>query len=209
MFYWQEFPSKIQHGRTSGQWLKGNDYCCQRPHGCYQCWYLYFTRKCQQATNTVGYRGDLEEPPDSCEQTRAPVLWLSCECQTDVWELFTDSSCLSAILDRQAFMVAAPVVLRTKKAESFSPQAWQGFWSRIKIDQKEVTWQQYHLCLTIAEYQILGGKQFVVLGPTSGKIGWLQNVQYLQEKYHCQWTLFRGRQPKWIFHNLSNLLRPL
>ena len=29
------------------------------------------------------------------------------------------------------------------------------------------------------------------------------------EKYHCRWTLLRGKKPKWIFHNLGNLLRPL
>ena len=43
---------------------------------------------------------DLEEPPDSCERTGALVLWLSCEGQIDVWELFSDISHLSAILDR-------------------------------------------------------------------------------------------------------------
>ena len=77
---------------------------------------------------------DLEEPPDSCEGTGAPVLWLSREVQIDVWELFSDNSYLSAILDRQGLMVAAPVDQRTKKAESFSPQALQGFWSNIKIE---------------------------------------------------------------------------
>ena len=35
---------------------------------------------------------DLEEPPDSCDRTGAPVLWLSCEGQIDVWELFSDTS---------------------------------------------------------------------------------------------------------------------
>ena len=74
-------------------------------------------------------------------------------------------------------MVAAPVDLRTKKAERFSPQARQGFWSKIEIknpkivvmsstvftkynNQKEVTWQQDRLCLAIAKYKILGGKHF-------------------------------------------------
>ena len=79
--------------------------------------------------------------------------------QTDVWELFSHNSCFSAILDRQGLLVAAPVDLSTKKAESFSPQALQGFWSKIKMknpkivvmlptvftkytNQKEVIWQQ-------------------------------------------------------------------
>ena len=74
---------------------------------------------------------DLEELRDSCERIGAPVLWLSCEGQIDVWELFYDNSYLSAILDRQGSKVAAPVDLRRKKAESFSPQALQGFWSKL------------------------------------------------------------------------------
>ena len=36
-----------------------------------------------------------------------------------------------------------------------------------------------------------------------------KKVHYLQKKYHCLWTLLRGEKPKWIFHNLSNPLRPL
>ena len=37
---------------------------------------------------------DLEEPPDSRERAGAPVLRLSCEGQTNVWELFSDNSYL-------------------------------------------------------------------------------------------------------------------
>ena len=51
---------------------------------------------------------DLEELPDSRDRTGAPVLWLSCEGQMDVWELFFDNSYLSAIFDRQGLLVAAP-----------------------------------------------------------------------------------------------------
>ena len=36
VFYWQEDPSTIQHGRKSRKWLKVGDYCCQNPHGCYR-----------------------------------------------------------------------------------------------------------------------------------------------------------------------------
>ena len=75
---------------------------------------------------------DLEELPDSSERTGALVLWLSCEGQIDVWTLFSDNSYLSVILVRQGFMVAAPVDLRTKKAENFSQQAVQCFWSKMK-----------------------------------------------------------------------------
>ena len=90
----------------------------------------------------------------------------------DVWELFTDTSCLGAILDRQGLMVAAQADLRTKKAESFAQQALQGFWSKMKIKnskvvvmsmtvsakntkQKEIIWQKYRGRLALTEYQIL------------------------------------------------------
>ena len=78
---------------------------------------------------------DLEDLADSRERLGAPVLWLSCEGQVDVWEMFSGNSYLSAILDRQGFQVAAPIDLRTKKVESFSPQLIQGFWqsSRKRI----------------------------------------------------------------------------
>ena len=67
---------------------------------------------------------DLEEPPDSCERygflKRAKQMPGS---------FYTDNFFMSAILDRQGFMVAAP----TKQAESFfSPQALQSFWSKLK-----------------------------------------------------------------------------
>ena len=111
-------------------------------------------------------------------------------------------------------------------AESLLPQLLQGFWSRLKkkspnivgmsptvttknSKQKEVMWQPYRLRLAVAEYPILGGKHFLTLGPKSGKMWWMTKVQYLQKKYHCQWTLFRGKKPKWIFHNLGNLSRLL
>ena len=74
---------------------------------------------------------DLEELPDSRERARAPVLWLSCEGQIHVCEMFSDNSYLSAILDREGLQVAAPIDLRTKKAESFSPQLTQGFWQQL------------------------------------------------------------------------------
>ena len=57
---------------------------------------------------------DLEELPDSRVRARAPVLWLSSEGQIDVWDLFSDNSFLSAILDRQGLLlVAPPIDLRT------------------------------------------------------------------------------------------------
>ena len=110
--------------------------------------------------------------------------------------MFSDTSYSSAILDRQGLLVAAPIDLRTKKVENFSPQLLQNFWYKLK--QQEVTWQHYHLCLAVAEHQILGGKHHI-LGPETGKIWWLKKVQNLQKKYHCHWTFLRGIKPRWDF----------
>ena len=133
-----------------------------------------FSGKCQQATETVRYSGS-GRTSDPHERSGAPVRWLSYEGQADVWQLFSDNSDWSAILDRQRFLVAAPGNLRRKKAESFSPQSLQDFWSKIKrknpkivlmspavftiyTNQKKLRRQQYRLCFAIAEYQILDGK---------------------------------------------------
>ena len=62
--------------------------------------------------------------------------------------------------------------------------------------------------MDVAGDQILGGTS-LFLGQESGKIWWLKKVQHLQKKYRCQWTLLRGEEPKWIFHSLGNILRPL
>ena len=124
------------------------------------------------------YTVDLEELPDSRERTGAPVLWLSCEGQADVWEMCSDNSYLSAILDGQGLPVAAD--LRTKKADNFAPQPLQGFWYELKKKnpkivvmsptvatkshkQQEAIWQQYHWCLAVAEHLLLGGKHFLML----------------------------------------------
>ena len=124
---------------------------------------------------------------------------LSCEGQIDVWEQFYDNSYLSAVLDRQGLLVAPPTDQRTKKAESVPPHLLSNFWFKLKkknpkIDvtspsvttknfkQKEVVWQQNHLCLAVAEHQILDGKHFLIFwGPESGKIWCLNRVHYLQK----------------------------
>ena len=48
--------------------------------------------------------------------------------------------------------------------------------------KKEVVWQQYHLCMDVAEHEILGRKHVLSLGPESGKIWWLKKVQKNSEK---------------------------
>ena len=128
---WQEDPTKFHQGTTSGKWLTVEILAVKGPMVVISTGASIFqvnASKLRRSLDSV----DLVELPDSCERTGAPVLWLSSEGQTDVWELCSDDSYLSAILDRQGLMVAAPIDLRTKKAESFSPQALQGCWSKIK-----------------------------------------------------------------------------
>ena len=77
------------------------------------------------------------------------------EGQMVVCELFSDNSYLNAILDRQGLLL-------------------QGLWQKLKkinpkivvmsptletksFKKKEVVWQQHHLCMDVAEHQILGG----------------------------------------------------
>ena len=173
VFYWQEDPSITQQGRKSGRWLKVEILAVKGPMVviCTGASFYQVNRgKLRRPLDTV----DLGELTDSRERIGELVLWLSCEGQIYVWELFSDISHLSAILDRQGLLVAATVDLRTKKTESFSPQLLQGFWSKLKkknpkivvmyqmvttksSKQKRVIWQQYRLCLAVAEYQILGG----------------------------------------------------
>ena len=126
--------------------------------------------------------------------------------------MFSDNSYVSGILDRQGFQVA----LEQRRLRVSRYNCYRAFWHMLKkknpkivvmsptvetksFKKKEVVWQQYHLCMDLAEQQILGGKHFLILGPEGGKIWWLKKVQYLQKKHHCQWTLLRDEKPKWIF----------
>ena len=126
VFYWRGDSCKIQQGRKAGEWLKVEGIAVKEPMVVINNGTSIFqvnASKLRRPLDTV----DLEEPPDSCERTGALVLWLSCEGQEEVWELFSDNSHLSAILDWQGLMVLAPVHQRTRKAEDFSLQALQGF----------------------------------------------------------------------------------
>ena len=52
--------------------------------------------------------------------------------------MFSDNSYLSRILDRQGLQDAAPIDIRTKKAESFSPQLIQGIWQKLKKNNPKI-----------------------------------------------------------------------
>ena len=136
MFYWQEAPSNTQQGRQSGEWLKVEIIAVKGSMVINNGTSVVQVNvsELRRPLDTV----DLEELPDSCERTGAPLLWLSCKDQSDVWVLFSDNSCLIAIHNRQGLMVAAPVDIRTKKAEHFSLQAMQGFWSKMKVKNPKI-----------------------------------------------------------------------
>ena len=113
VFQWQEDPSKIQQGRKSGRWLQVEIIAVKSPMVLISTGVSIFQinkSKLRRNLDTV----DLEELRDSHERTGAPVLWLSCEGQIDVWELFSDNSYFSAILDRQGLLGAAPTELTRK-----------------------------------------------------------------------------------------------
>ena len=137
MFHWQEDPSKIQQGRKSGKWLKAEIIAVKGSMAVVN----------TGATTLQANISKLKRPldtgfgrtsPNSRERARAPVLWLSCEGQIDIWEMFSDNSYLNAILDRQGLQVATPVDLRTKKAESLSPQLSQGFCQKLKKKNPQI-----------------------------------------------------------------------
>ena len=65
--------------------------------------------------------------------------------------------------------------------ESFSPKLLLTFGQSSKKRNPRLLWcpqlslpKQYSLCLTVAEYQILYYKHFLIMGPESGKIWWLK-----------------------------------
>ena len=91
VFYWQEDPNKIQQGRKSGRWLKVQILAVKGSMDVISIGASIFqvnASNLRRPLDTV----DLEERPDSREQTGALVLWLDKKGRTDVWELFSDNS---------------------------------------------------------------------------------------------------------------------
>ena len=61
------------------------------------------------------------------------MLWLSCDGQRNVLELFSDNSYLSAILDRQGLLVTAQKqTLEPRRLGNLSSQQMHVFWSKLK-----------------------------------------------------------------------------
>ena len=78
--------------------------------------------------------------------------------------------------------------------------------------QQEVVWRQYHLCLAVAEHQILGGKHFPFFfwGTRNRKNLVVEEGTKSTEKVPLPLDLPAWKKnPSGFFHNLGNLLRPL
>ena len=86
--------------------VEGENHCSQGLHGNCQYRCDHISGKRQQAEKDRQTL-DLEEVPDSRERAGVLVLWLSCEGQIDIVEMFSDNSFLERCL-------------------SFSPQLSQG-----------------------------------------------------------------------------------
>ena len=137
------------------------------------------------------------------------MLWLSCEGPKDVWEMFSDNSFLSAFLDRQGLQVAAPVDLRTKKAESFSPQLIQGFWQKL-----EVRIPRLLRCHRLLRRTKSFKKRKKLYGNSTACVWTCQNIKFLaggaisQEKVPLPMGLpCVATNPSGFSQNLGNLLR--
>ena len=154
---------------------------------------------------------DLEELPDSRERKRAPVLCPSCEGQAAVLEMFSDNSYLSAILDRQRLLVAAPRELTTQKAENFYATATAG----LLVQAKEKEPQDRCGVPDCCNEELQATRSYLattpcMLGRGRAPKSSAEKPSYFgtrnrnnlvveegtispeKKKYHCQWTFLRG-----------------
>ena len=114
-----------------------------------------------------------------------------------MWEMFPGNSFLSAILDRQGLMVAAPKDVRTKKAVKMrNPKivVMSQTVTNKNFGQKVIR-KQNRLCLAVAECQILDGKHDKNFGTTIMKYLVFEKGTIPSENYNCHWTLHRGNKP--------------
>ena len=104
--------------------------------------------------------------------------------------------------------------LRTKKTENFTAQLLQRFWYKPKRKNPKTVvmspivaskshkakFQNISYLATVPFVRGCGRTPHpwrkntsLFWGPESGRIWWLKKVQYLLKKYHCHWTLLRGK----------------
>ena len=120
VFCWQEETSKIKQGRKSGKWLKVE---------------IIAVKGSMAVVNTgatIFFQANTSKLRRPLDTGFGRTSGLARASRRAFAVALSDNSHVSAILDRQGFQVAAPIDLRTKKAESFSPQLIQGFWQKLK-----------------------------------------------------------------------------
>ena len=85
----KKMPAKSSKDENLGRWVKTEIIAVKGPLEVFSTEATIHQVKSElrRPLSTV----DLEELPDSRERTGAPVLWLSCEGQMDVWEMFSDN----------------------------------------------------------------------------------------------------------------------
>ena len=71
--------------------VEGGNHCCQGPMAVISTGATICQANVSNLRKPLG-TVNMEVLPDSRGRAGAPVLWLSCEGQIDVWELFSDNS---------------------------------------------------------------------------------------------------------------------
>ena len=211
LFYWQEDQSKIQHGRTSGKWLEVEVITVKGPMVVISIGTSIF-----QVNAKAGYGDRWTQWICKNLQIRASeqehlVLWPSCEGQTGNCSL--KISYLTAILGRHGLMYAAPADLKKKKAECFSPQLLQGFWSMLKT--KDVVMVQLSSLNTLTKKKSYGNiivcswpwqsirssavSIFFFWDPNHERFGGWRRYNTFRKSSIASGTLLRGKNPSGCF----------
>ena len=107
--------------------------------------------------------------------------------------------CCQTIL---GLLVAAPIYLSTKKAEIFTPQLVQDFWYKLKTKSPKIVVMSP---TAICAWPWQNTKSLA----ENTSLFWDQKQEEFGEKVPLPMDFPAWKNPKWIFHNLGNLLRPL
>ena len=124
-----------------------------------------------------------------------------------------DNLYLSGILDRQGLLVAAPTHFRTKKAESFSPQLLQGFWSKLKKNNPKIVVMSPTVTAKNSEQKMTSsGNSTVCAWPWQQKI-LAASIFFFWDEDQERFGTANGpsceAKSQVDFHNFGSLQRPL
>ena len=171
--------------------VESEDSWCQKSPGGYQYCCVHPSSGCKQIKKALGYGGFGRTSWFSRERKGAPVLWLSCEGQIDVWELFSDNSYLSGGLDRQGLLVAASVDLHRK----LFTKTLTGFWSKLKEKKPKI----FVMFPTITSKKSKQKKSY----DDSTICAWQwQNIKFFVKNIFLLWHQNQERSGDWIRYNV-------